>query len=128
MMLGLETEPGAPVIHRAGLAGNAVEIIAGVQLDRRFRGEYFEHPAAGRLGHPRRAPEPTVRAVDREAVIVAAADAELLVVVVDSRADRGTMPEIERRAVHQAQLAGRNLAEADRGDARCIEHQPMAED
>src|SRR5262245_37836358 len=98
MMLGLQAEAGARAIDRAGLAARAVEEVARVELDRGLGGQHLEHPAADRLGYPRRAPQPAVGAFDLEAVVVAAGEPQLLIVVVDPRTDRGSLPEVERRA------------------------------
>ena len=56
--------------------------------------------------------------IDDEVVIVAAGEAELLVIVVDARADAFGGGEIEGRALHRPQLAGRDELRIHRREAR----------
>ena len=68
------------------------------------------------------------RAVQHPVVIVAAAVLHLRVRLVDARADRGRLAEVERRALDRRELAGRNQRRIDRRVAIGVDRQLVAED
>ena len=85
-----------------------VQEVARVELNAGFGGQHFHHPPGLRLVDSRREGQRASAAGQNEVVIVAAAELELLVVLVDPGADGRRLAEIERRPFHAAQLAGRD--------------------
>src|SRR5215471_19021957 len=67
-----------------------------------------------KLEHLRRLTQYSGLAVDDEVVVVAAAEFQLLVVLVDARADRRRLRKVERRAFDASQFAGRDQSRVDR--------------
>ena len=61
-------------------------------------------------------------------MIVGVAEAQLLILFVDARADLCGAREVEGRAVHRAQLARRDRGVVRRREARGIDLQAMAQD
>ena len=61
-------------------------------------------------------------------VVVALAELELLVVLVDAGADGGGLAEVKRRAVHGRQFAGRDQGAVHRGVSVGGDHDDVAED
>ena len=60
--------------------------------------------------------------VQHEVVIVAPAELELLIVLIDARANRGGLAKVERSPVDFAELAGGNQRGVDRCKAIGIDH------
>ena len=114
-VLRLEAEPEPVAVHRTALAGDrAVEEVPRVELHARLRRRDVHDAAGGRLAHRDDAPERAGVAVEHPVVVVALAVRDLLVLRVDAGADRGGGAEVERRALHRPQLAGRDEGGVDR--------------
>ena len=94
----------------------------------RTRGADPQRPAAVRIDEPCGEPHRAIVCIQREIVIVAAGDAQLLVVVVNSSADRFHVAEVERRFGYQPELAGRDRAAVDRCKAIGVDLQPVIQD
>src|SRR5437870_4982789 len=98
-MLRLQAQRAAMLVDMARLARDrAVEEIAGVELQAGLRRRDIERSAALRIFELRGVTQPRVATQD-PVMVVALAVLDLLVIRVDARADRGRLPEVERRAV-----------------------------
>ena len=96
-VLRLETQRRAASVGVPGLALNgAVEEVRGVQLHSRLRREHFENAPALRLVDRRCERKRIALLVQYEVVVVAAAEADLLVVGIDPFTDLVRLAEIER--------------------------------
>lgn len=97
-MLGLQAEAGTPPVHRTAFAGvRAVEEIPRIDLHGRLGREHLQHAASGRFVHARLSPQGPVPGAKNKGMIVALADAELRLRLVDPHADRGARREVMRR-------------------------------
>src|SRR5258708_28487484 len=100
-MLRLERKSRAPGIDLAALAmKRAVEEVASVELDARFRGKHFQHTAALRIPNASSKRRRSGHMVEDEVMVVAFAEFQLLVIVLDTLSNRSGLPEVERRPVH----------------------------
>src|SRR5262245_16862321 len=97
-MLCLQAEAVAFVVGLAGFALHLFEKVADVKLDARLGRPDFQNSAGLRLIYLSRPTQYSGLAVDDEVVVVAAAELQLLVVLIDARADRRGLREVERRA------------------------------
>jgi hypothetical protein len=109
--LRLECKPGRLPINGPASAGErAIQLIAGIELQPRLVGEYFEHSAAlwllqtrgetlggGRVRH------------QHEIMVVTLPVQQLLVGTADARASHNRPPEIEQGALNGPDLTGRYL-------------------
>src|SRR4051812_10670134 len=86
----------------------AVEEIARVELDPGLRRRDFHCPAALRIGEARGELEASAFAIQHEVMVVALAERELRVLVIDARADCRSLAEIEGGALNGRELARRN--------------------
>src|SRR5262245_27338132 len=116
-MLCLQAEAVALVVGLAGFALHLCKKVADVKLDARFGRPDTQHPARPRVAALRRLTQSSGLAVDDEVVVVAAAELQLLVFLIDARADRRGLGEVERRAFDASQFAGRDQSRVDRGEA-----------
>src|ERR1700758_4866854 len=117
-VLRLQAETVAALVDMAVLTDNrTVKEIASVELDAGLRGRDFEHTSASGLVGARRQREAVAFAVDDPVVVVAVAEDDLFVRVVDAGADPGGSGEIERRALDRAEFAGGDEVLIDRGEA-----------
>src|SRR5262245_62675091 len=83
-MLCLQAEAVALVIGLAGFALHLCKKVADVKLDARLGRPDFQSPACPRVGDLRRLTQYSGLAVDDEVVVVAAAELQLLVVLIDA--------------------------------------------
>src|SRR5437870_3277461 len=98
-MLCLQTEAVALRVRAAGLSRDAaIEKIAGIKLQTRLGCRNVERASRGWLGHASCMNQARAGAVQHEVVIVAAAEAQLFVILCDPRTDCRGSSEIERRA------------------------------
>src|SRR5579883_2992504 len=103
--------------------------VAGVELQPGRRREEVEHTPGARVFEPRDGPQRAGGAVEHEVVIVAVRENDLLVsAVANVKADWRWVAEIEGRARHGAQLAGRNEPGIDWHVAARMNRQPRIED
>ena len=131
-VLGLQREPVALAVLPAARADErAVEEVAGVELDpglgRSRSSARGRSPgrAAARPGAARRRAGP----VEHPVVVVAAAEHELLVVARGAaRRSRASVAEVERRAGHRVDRAGRDQGRVDRRVAVGVELQLVVVD
>ena len=114
-VLRLQAEAVAALVDVAFLSGDgAVEKISRVELDAGLRGRDLQHATARGFVDARGQTEAVAFPVDHKVVIVAVAEDQLLVAVVDARADLRRRGEVERRALDRAKFAGRNKILVDR--------------
>src|SRR2546422_749500 len=100
-MLRLHAESVAELINPAAFAlEGAIEKVAGVELQTRLAREHFQHASGGRFGNARNHTKFSQGFVDHPIMIVAVAELELFVWLVDARADGGWFAKIQRRAFH----------------------------
>src|ERR1035441_1038974 len=127
-MLRLQAECASLSVDLAALALDLpVQKIAGVELDPGLRHEYF-HGAAGVRFVNHRAPcERAAGGVTHEIVVVALTELQLLVVVVNARADGRRSAEVERAAVQALQLTGGNQGLIHRSELTGHYHHVMAQ-
>lgn len=126
VVLGLEAEAGVLlVIHAAHARQRAIEMIAAIELHARFGGPHFHLPTGLRFLHARRECHGLAAAVDHEVVIVAFREVH---VVRDAFADAARLGEVEARAFHGSEFAGRNERRVRRSVAIGIQHQDVIED
>src|SRR4051812_35978389 len=86
---------GLPIEATTLSGGRTVEKISGIDLQAGLVGEQFEHPARRRLSKPRGEARFAACRAETEIVIVAAANAELRMIVANPCADRETGAEVE---------------------------------
>ena len=116
-MLRLQDQRPAVNVHVAGFADDrAVEEIARVELNARLRRAEVERAASRRLDDACRVGQASrpIPAIEHLVVIVAAAEANLLVRCADPGAHRDRHAEVERRTGDRRQLARRNERRIDR--------------
>ena len=129
VVLRLQAEAAAALVRTSALSLQLpVEKIARVELHARFGGRDLEGPAGLRLDDSRGAAQAAGRAVQHPVVIVAAAVLQLRIRLIDARADRGRLAEIERRAFNRRELARRNQRRIDRRVAIGVDRQLVTED
>src|SRR5215475_11519462 len=122
-MLCLEAEAVALVVGLAGFALHLCKKVADVKLDARLGRPDFHSPGRLRIIYLRRLTQYSGLAVDDEVVVVAAAELQLLVVLIDARADRRGLCEVERRAFDAPQFACRDQSRVDRREAVGVDRQ-----
>ena len=106
IVLGLEADGGALVVHDALLAGDgAVEEVAAVDLDAGLVGEDLEVDAGGGAVKLRGGSVDVAGGIQHPVVVIAVAVADLLVVGGDAVADEVCRAEVERRAFHGSDFA-----------------------
>src|SRR6185369_10367453 len=104
-MLRLEAEAGAQRVDVPALAlDRPVEEVPGIELDARLGRADLERAAALRVGDARGEVRAGTLPVQAPVVIVALAVLQLRIVLVDARADRGGLPEVERGARDRGEL------------------------
>ena len=115
-VLRLQREGRILDIGTADAADRAVEPIGGVDLEASLSVKQVQcAPARWVEGmHRELRPRRVAFLVQQPVVVVAVGDGELLVAVVDARADRGGGAEVERRARHGRELAQRKLTAIER--------------
>ena len=128
-MLGLEAKAAAVGIGGAGLARDvAVEEIPRVELNAGLGGEDFHDTAGSGLTHGGREGERTVGGVEHPVVVVAAAEAELRMVLADTGADDVGRGEVEGGVRDRGEFTRGNQAGSDRGVTAGAQHDFVAED
>src|SRR5262249_16835884 len=114
IVLRLEAETGAVTIDVAALAlDRAVEEIARVELQAWLGRRDLHRTPALRIRQSRRELEAGSLPFQHPVVIVALAVLELLIAVLDARADDGRPTEVERRAADVRELTPRNQRVVD---------------
>src|SRR5262245_2637593 len=126
-MLCLEAEAVALVVGLAAFALHLREKVADVKLHARLGRPDFHHAARRRLGDLRRLTQYSSLAVDDEVMVIAAAELQLLVVLIDARADRRLLREVEGRAFDASQFSGRDQSRVNRGEAVSVDRQLMVQ-
>jgi hypothetical protein len=125
-MLRLETETCARPIDMAALPDErAIQLVARIELDARLRRGDLQSPARPGLDNARRRRQALPASSKNEVVVVSHAEAHLLVIRVDARANRRLLPEVEGRSVDGRQLAGRNLSRVNWRVAVSVKRQSM---
>ncbi len=105
----------------------AIEEVACIELNPRLIRVDFQHAPARRFLHPRRHAYLRTRTIQYPVMVVTMAQLQLLVLIVDARAGRGGIAEIERRAGDRNQLARRNQAGIHRRIAVRVDGQQIAQ-
>lgn len=80
----------------------AVQEIARIQLEPRFRSPDLQQPSGLRIQDPCRLPERSPLTVQNEVMVIAFSKAELLVGLVDTRTYRRRRCKVERRTFYTA--------------------------
>lgn len=108
-VLRFQAESRAPAVLDAMPAGEVtVEEVGAIELHARLGGLHLQRAAALGVSDDRRQMQLARLAVEHPVVVVTAGQLELLVVVVDPRANDLGFAEVERRAGYWSQFAGRN--------------------
>ena len=103
-MLRLEAESVSASVPATGLTDNApVQTVGCVELEARLGRVYIQNPTAGRLFHVRGVHEFCVSQLQHEVVIVAAADPQLRIILIDPRSNGCGLREVEGRACHRCE-------------------------
>src|ERR1051326_4440899 len=98
-MLRLHAEAVAEIVDSPALSGyRAVQKISGIELQARFGREHFQDAPGGGLGNPRQEGEIANPLIEHPVVIVAVPKLQLLIGVINARADGRRCREIEWRA------------------------------
>ena len=122
-MLRLQAESVALLVSVSLFSNDgSVQEITGIQLHRRFCRVDLKHSTAIRFASSGRQREAVVLPLDHEIVIVAMPDHQLLVVVVDSGANRRGRREIQRGSFYRPNFAGRDERFVGRREAVGVEH------
>src|SRR6266851_657668 len=129
-VLGFQAEGGALGISEPALANScAVKEIAGIKLDAGFGGPDFHDAAGSGLEDARGERFALVHGhAQDEVVIVAAAEFQLLVGLIDARPDGGGFAKVEGRVRHVAKFAGGNQTGIDGSVLVGVNHEQVAED
>src|SRR3954471_23856059 len=106
-MLRLQTKAVPPAVRVAVLSDLSRQVIARIELDARLGRRDIQGAPADRFSDPRRVTKPGP-AAQHEIMVVAFAAADLLVVGIDSRADRGRSSKVERRSLDRGDRSGRD--------------------
>src|SRR4051812_20939727 len=127
-MLGFQAECGSFLIRKAAFSElGAVEEIARVELDAGLGSEDFEDAATDGFADFCGWGERATIAIENEIVIVTDAVAELLVIVIDARANGAGGGEIERRIGDRLNLSSGNEQVINRRIAIGVDHNFMIE-
>src|SRR5215472_4602693 len=115
-MLGLQTERHALGIRNSTLAlGGSIQKIPSVKLHSRLGRPHFQNSTGSLLCNARGEGDAVTHfAPQDKVVIVAFAEFDLLVVGIDSLANRRWIPKIKRRAGHTAKLSSGNQSRVHR--------------
>src|SRR5215813_6577515 len=127
-MLCLQTEDVTWVVVLAAFALHLSEKVAVVELHARIGRQDFHYSACRGVGDFRRLTQYSGLAVDDEVVVVALAEFQLFVVLVDARADRRRLRKVERRVFDASQFTGRDQGRLNRSEALGVDHHLMAQD
>ena len=96
-MLGLKANTGAEAIHQTALPlHRSFQVISGIKLHTRLRGEYLHHSPALGVGNASSERRSAPVAVQHVVVVIALRICDLLVWRVDPLANTRGLPEIER--------------------------------
>src|SRR5690348_3289907 len=130
IVLRLEAEAETVAVGDAALAVDAaVEEIAAVKLNARLRGQDFQFPSRFFVVNAGGEDEAgLVIAIQDEIVVVALAEFELLVVVIDARADGRGFAKIEGSACDIFEFSGGNEGGVDGGELIRVDFHFFAED
>src|SRR5678816_2940766 len=115
-MVSLEAKPASPRVRVAVLSHHLpVEEVPGVELYARLCGRHVERAPGGRLRHMRGVNEPATSrgSVQHERMVVTVAVLQLLARLIDARANRRRLAEVERRSRDRRQLARRDERRVD---------------
>ena len=129
-MMRLEAETTSARIRVAVLSHHLpVEEVPGVELYARLCGRHIERAPAGRLRHMRGVNEPATSrgSVQHERVVVTVAVLQLLVRLIDARANRRRLAEVERRSRDRRQSARRDERRVDSDVAVRVDRQHVIE-
>ena len=113
-----EAEAGARLVRHTGFSAGSGEVVAAVELHARLGRAHQHAPARIDVAGLGDGAQALVPAVDDEAVVVAVAEAELLIGDADALADGVLVAEVERGSVDGAQFPGRDGAGIRRQEMR----------
>ena len=103
----------------------SIEEIPRVELHSGLRRRNFQHASARRFVDASRERQPCALTIDDEIMVVAMAEHELFIVVIDPRADLRRSREIKRRAFHRTQLARGDQVLVHRSESIGVDHDFM---
>src|SRR5262252_3022977 len=127
-MLSFQAQAGMLQVRLARLSARTpIEIIAAVELNRRFGREDLECPTAGRFVKFRREFQLLRAAVQDKVVVIAVREEKLFVAFVNPSANGNGFAEVERRPGHAKNLPGRNGRWVDGRETRGGQLQLMIE-
>src|SRR5436190_3347411 len=105
-MLRFHAEGGARMVNYAAFPRNsAIQVVGGIELQAGLRCEDFEEASSSWLMHARCEFEFARFLIEHPIVVVAFADFELLIILIDPGADRGRFAEIKGRSLDRAKFA-----------------------
>src|SRR5947208_1768736 len=105
-MLRLHAEGASGIVNLAALANEfSVQEISGVELQTGFGSNDFQHAATGRIMDAGSELQLTRFFVQNPIMIVTFAEFELLILLIDTRADGGRFAEIKGRPFDRPQFA-----------------------
>src|SRR6267378_6470338 len=105
-MLRFHAESVSRFVYPTALACNcSAKMISSVKLHSRFGGQHFQHPPGSWLINARHQTEFTRRFIDDKILVVAAAELELFIVLIDASSDGRGFSEIEGRALYRFKFA-----------------------
>ncbi len=108
-MLRLNAKPASRLIHLPAFSVDcAVKVVGRVKLHPRPIRKNIQYPSARRLGDAGDPAQFARPIIDNKIMIVTVAQFQLLVVLVDARADGGGLTKIKRRSVDGPEFASRN--------------------
>ena len=123
-MLRLQAKGSALLVGVSTLPDDgSIEKIAGIELNCRFGRKDFHHSPAVGLAYPGGQRQALVFAVDYKGVIVSTPQLQLLIIVIDARADGRGPSEIQGRALDRAQFSGRNQGRVNRRETVGVDHE-----
>src|SRR5690349_2808846 len=125
-MLRLHAKCIPGLINQTVLALDALEVVGRVKLKARFRCKHLQNSAAFWFINARGQAQLSQWFVNNPVLVIAAADLDLLVCLVDSGANSGRRSEIKRGPVHWSQLAGWDLAAVSGRELIGLNHHDVA--
>ena len=128
IVLGLETQPGVATKGKpVGAFRGAIEQMAVVELQPRFRSAHVKHSTRSRFVQRRRSYEASPPALQDEVVIEAASDGELRMGCAQRTPEQDRFPEIKRGPVNAGDVTGGNERPIDRCVVTGVNRQLMIE-
>src|ERR1700758_2859665 len=123
-MLRLEAETVPPLVDVSLLSRDgAVQEISRIKLDSGLRGGDFQHAPAGRFIHACSQRKAVAFAINHPVVVVAVAQHELFVTIIDARSHSRGLREIERRSFDRSKFTRGDETLIDRREAVGVERE-----